>query len=88
VFWDFDDWNIALAGNMAYGQAVALIFTNSDSGEDYITVDGNEGDRYVLRTSLSDSHVHFQPVITLLLGTTATTTSLLSLRRTTIPWLS
>ncbi|KAG2752813.1 glycoside hydrolase family 3 protein [Suillus brevipes Sb2] len=61
VFWDFDDWNTALAGNMAI-----------------ITVDGNEGDRYVLRTSLSDSHVHFQPVITLLLGTTATTTSLLS----------
>ncbi|KAG1762842.1 glycoside hydrolase family 3 protein [Suillus occidentalis] len=45
VFWDFDDWNTALAGNMAYGQAVALVFTNSDSGEDYITVDGNEGDR-------------------------------------------
>ncbi|KAG1742563.1 glycoside hydrolase family 3 protein [Suillus lakei] len=45
VFWDFDDWNTALAGNMAYGQAVALVFTNSDSGEGYITVDGNEGDR-------------------------------------------
>ncbi|KAG2356919.1 glycoside hydrolase family 3 protein [Suillus spraguei] len=45
VFWDFDDWNTALAGNMAYGQAVALVFTNSDSGEGYVTVDGNEGDR-------------------------------------------
>ncbi|KAG1850300.1 glycoside hydrolase superfamily [Suillus tomentosus] len=45
VFWDFDDWNTVLAGNMAYGEAVALVFTNSDSGEDYITVDGNQGDR-------------------------------------------
>ncbi|KAG1747118.1 glycoside hydrolase family 3 protein [Suillus paluster] len=45
VFWDFDDWNTALAGNMAFGQAVALVFTNSDSGEGYITIDGNEGDR-------------------------------------------
>ncbi|KAG1821964.1 glycoside hydrolase family 3 C-terminal domain-containing protein [Suillus subaureus] len=45
VFWDFDDWNAALAGNMAYGEAVALVFTNSDSGEDDITVDGNQGDR-------------------------------------------
>ncbi|KAG2747846.1 hypothetical protein P692DRAFT_20875177 [Suillus brevipes Sb2] len=35
---------VAVAGNMVYGQTVALIFTNSDSGEDYITVDGNEGD--------------------------------------------
>ncbi|KIK40683.1 glycoside hydrolase family 3 protein [Suillus luteus UH-Slu-Lm8-n1] len=45
VFWDFNDWNTALAGNMAYGQAVALVFTNSDSGEGYVTVDGNKGDR-------------------------------------------
>jgi hypothetical protein len=85
VFWDFDDWNTALAGNMAYGQAVALVFTNSDSGEGYITVDGNEGDRYVPRTSLIDGHVHFQPAITSLLGTMVMTSSLLSLRRTTIP---
>src|SRR5437588_6435418 len=42
VFWDFDDWNTALAGNMAFGQAVALVFIDSDSGEDYITVDGNQ----------------------------------------------
>ncbi|KAG2152791.1 glycoside hydrolase family 3 protein [Suillus clintonianus] len=45
VFWDFDDWNTVLAGSMAFGQAVALVFTNSDSGEGYLTVDGNEGDR-------------------------------------------
>ncbi|OJA09073.1 hypothetical protein AZE42_06761 [Rhizopogon vesiculosus] len=45
VFWDFDDWNTALASNMAFGQAVAVVFIDSDSGEDYITVDGNQGDR-------------------------------------------
>ncbi|KAG1762841.1 glycoside hydrolase family 3 protein [Suillus occidentalis] len=45
VFWNFNDWNTALAGNMAYGQAVALVFTNSDSGEGYVTVDDNKGDR-------------------------------------------
>ncbi|KIJ61468.1 glycoside hydrolase family 3 protein [Hydnomerulius pinastri MD-312] len=43
--YNFDDWNLEQAGNLAVGQAVALVFINSDSGEDYITVDGNEGDR-------------------------------------------
>jgi beta-glucosidase len=33
---------------MARKRSVALVFLSSDSGEDYITVDGNEGDRYVL----------------------------------------
>ncbi|KAG1731429.1 glycoside hydrolase family 3 protein [Suillus lakei] len=45
VFWDFDDWDIDLAGTMALGQAVALVFVNSDSGEGLLTVDGNAGDR-------------------------------------------
>ncbi|KAG2029325.1 hypothetical protein BDR03DRAFT_1046171 [Suillus americanus] len=54
VFWDFDDWNTALAGNMAFDQAIALVFTTSNSGEDYITVDGNEGDQYIPHTFLSD----------------------------------
>lgn len=30
---------------MAIGRSAALVFLNSDSGEGYITVDGNEGDR-------------------------------------------
>lgn len=30
---------------MAIGRSAALVFINSDSGEQYITVDGNEGDR-------------------------------------------
>lgn len=32
---------------MAITKSAALVFINSDSGEDYITVDGNEGDRLV-----------------------------------------
>ncbi|KAG6869629.1 hypothetical protein C0992_002507, partial [Termitomyces sp. T32_za158] len=32
---------------MAIGRSAAIVFINSDSGEEYITVDGNEGDRYV-----------------------------------------
>lgn len=40
-----DDWDLKKAARAAVGQDVALVFINSDSGEDYITVDGNEGDR-------------------------------------------
>ena len=40
-----DDWDLKKAVRAAVGQDVALVFINSDSGEDYITVDGNEGDR-------------------------------------------
>ncbi|KAG2065205.1 glycoside hydrolase family 3 protein [Suillus decipiens] len=45
VFRDFDDWNTDLAGTMAFGQAVALVFTCSDSGEGLFSFDGNPGDR-------------------------------------------
>ncbi|KAJ3711748.1 glycoside hydrolase family 3 protein [Lentinula raphanica] len=45
ISWTFDDFDLDRAGNMAIGQSVCLVFINSDSGEDYITVDGNEGDR-------------------------------------------
>ena len=40
-----DDWDVEQAAKAATGQDAALVFINSDSGEDYITVDGNEGDR-------------------------------------------
>ena len=85
VFWDFDDWNTALAGNMAFGQAVALVFIDSDSGEDYITVDGNQGDRYVSRTSFNNDDAHSYPATTSPLGTMGITLYFLSLRRITIP---
>ncbi|KIN92798.1 glycoside hydrolase family 3 protein, partial [Pisolithus tinctorius Marx 270] len=45
VFWDFDNWNLDQAGNSVITAEVAIVFINSDSGEGYITVDGNVGDR-------------------------------------------
>jgi len=43
-----EDFNLPRAGNMARKRSVAIVFLTSDSGEEYITVDGNQGDRYVL----------------------------------------
>jgi hypothetical protein len=40
---------------MARKQSAALVFLTSDSGEGYIVVDGNEGDRYVLIEELQRS---------------------------------
>jgi beta-glucosidase len=40
------DSDLAAAASTAAGKDVAMVFINSDSGEDYITVEGNEGDRY------------------------------------------
>ncbi|KIK98288.1 glycoside hydrolase family 3 protein [Paxillus rubicundulus Ve08.2h10] len=45
VSWDFDNWNLATAASSAINKEVAIVFVNSDSGEGYITVDGNAGDR-------------------------------------------
>ncbi|CAL1705089.1 unnamed protein product [Somion occarium] len=45
VSWFLDNFNLNGAANAAIGQDVALVFVNADSGEGYITVDGNEGDR-------------------------------------------
>lgn len=42
VFNDFNTFNAAIQAQLA---DTAIVFINSDSGEDYITVDGNEGDR-------------------------------------------
>ena len=33
---------------MAVKRSAALVFLISDSGEGYITVDGNQGDRYIM----------------------------------------
>ncbi|KAI0041683.1 glycoside hydrolase family 3 protein [Auriscalpium vulgare] len=43
--WFFDDFNLAGAANAVIQQDVAIVFVQSDSGEGYITVDGNSGDR-------------------------------------------
>ncbi|KAK2459326.1 hypothetical protein APHAL10511_008657, partial [Amanita phalloides] len=44
MFWSFDDYNYETAAQYAVQRSAAIVFLNSDSGE-YITVDGNEGDR-------------------------------------------
>ncbi|KAF8312328.1 glycoside hydrolase family 3 protein [Clavulina sp. PMI_390] len=43
--WTFDDFNLQNAGDIVQYKDVAIVFISADSGEDYITVDGNEGDR-------------------------------------------
>ncbi|KAJ7280312.1 glycoside hydrolase family 3 protein [Mycena rebaudengoi] len=45
VSWILDDFDVQRAGNMVIGKSAALVFISSNSGEGYITVDGNEGDR-------------------------------------------
>lgn len=45
VNWHLNDFDLAGAGNVAIQADVALVFINADSGEGYITVDGNAGDR-------------------------------------------
>ena len=40
-----NDFNLPRAGNIAVRRSAALVFVSADSGEGYITVDGNEGDR-------------------------------------------
>ena len=43
----FNDFNTTGASSAAVQQDVAIVFLLSDSGEGYITVDGNVGDRHV-----------------------------------------
>ncbi len=45
VSWFLNNWDLAGAQATALDQDVALVFVNVDSGEGFITVDGNEGDR-------------------------------------------
>ncbi|KAI0083610.1 glycosyl hydrolase family 3 N terminal domain-containing protein [Irpex rosettiformis] len=45
VTWWRSNWELAGAASAATEQDVAIVFVNADSGEGYITVDGNEGDR-------------------------------------------
>ncbi|KAH9856097.1 glycoside hydrolase superfamily [Lenzites betulinus] len=45
ISWFLNNWDLAGAASTVIEQDVALVFVNADSGEDYITVDGNEGDR-------------------------------------------
>ena len=45
VSWTFNDYSPQNVANLAVQKSVAIVFLNSDSGEEYIIVDGNEGDR-------------------------------------------
>ncbi|KAH7325497.1 beta-glucosidase [Rhizoctonia solani] len=45
IGWWLNDWDTAGAATAAANKDVALVFIASDSGEQYITVDGNQGDR-------------------------------------------
>ena len=41
INWYFDDFDVGAAQKVARGTDVALVFIKADSGEEYITVDGN-----------------------------------------------
>ncbi|KDN47766.1 glycoside hydrolase family 3 protein [Tilletiaria anomala UBC 951] len=45
IYWTFDDYNYGGAQSVATNADAALVFLQSDSGEGYITVDNNAGDR-------------------------------------------
>ena len=52
-FWSFDDYNLLNAQVIANKKDATIVFLQSDSGEGYITVDGNAGDRYDYFTPIS-----------------------------------
>jgi len=45
IDWHFDDFDLADARNVALGTDAALVFIKADSGEEYLTVDGNVWDK-------------------------------------------
>ena len=55
LVWTFRDFDLTTAASYATQKSAAIVFINADSGEDYITVDGNQGDRYVLQVLINDA---------------------------------
>ena len=45
IQWVLNDFNLKLIGNTAKQATVCFAFLKADSGEGYISVDGNQGDR-------------------------------------------
>lgn len=43
--WYLDDWDLQAAGHAALNKDVAIVFIAANGGEEYLTVDGNVGDR-------------------------------------------
>lgn len=41
----YDDWDLDKAKDISKDADVAIVFSNADSGEEYLEVDGNVGDR-------------------------------------------
>ncbi|KAF5323184.1 hypothetical protein D9758_018063 [Tetrapyrgos nigripes] len=63
-YWQFDDFTpsaLTSLRSQAARKDAALVFINSDSGEDYINFDGNEGDRKNL-TAWHNGHTLVQTV--------------------------
>ncbi|KAF8346638.1 glycoside hydrolase family 3 protein [Amanita rubescens] len=58
--WTFRDFDLTTAASYATQKSAAIVFINADSGEDYIIVDGNEGDR----NNLTAWHAGDQLVLT------------------------
>ena len=55
--WTFRDFDLTTAASYATQKSAAIVFINADSGEGYITADGNQGDRYMLRVSINDARL-------------------------------
>lgn len=55
--WHLDNFDLAGVNITATGPEVVIVGVNSDSGEQYITVDGNEGDRNNLSAWLNGDEV-------------------------------
>jgi hypothetical protein len=63
--WFFDDFDLLGASSAVAQQDVAIVFLQSDSGEGYFIVDGNEGDRCEAsfpRSALESSMCGISPI--------------------------
>jgi len=58
IDWQFDDFNLGDSTNIALKSDVALVFIKADSGEGYLTVDGNVRFRNPFPHSRSVIEVH------------------------------
>ncbi|KAF7732300.1 hypothetical protein EC973_005196 [Apophysomyces ossiformis] len=67
VTWLPNDWDLKSAANTARDSDIAIVFAQADSGEEFITVDGNHGDRKNLSLwhngdELVGSQIHIRAV--------------------------
>jgi beta-glucosidase len=63
IDWCFDDFNLGDAKNVARKTDTALVFIKADSGEEYLTVDGNVRFRNSFRHSKSAIKVHIIAIL-------------------------